>query len=206
MRGKVMLALMALVAMACSKEGPSFNRDLDYEYGKRLSHDKIVLGERLENPYKTENITKALNDLYPTKSDRIDVRTTDLYVRFLPSDQEEYDALVAMGLSLMDHPMDYAIAVEGDWYHDPDVPEGNITWQYAVVPADFQFPEIAYEIIDECHISENAAATRADDGIDWEAVERQAYMITGNENMLEPQTKASSSSKSQVKISKVVSG
>ena len=191
-----MLALMALVAMACSKEGPSFNRDLDYEYGKRLSHDKIVLGERLENPYKTENITKALNDLYPTKSDRIDVRTTDLYVRFLPSDQEEHDALVAMGLSLMDHPMDYAIAVEGDWYHDPDVPEGNITWQYAVVPADFQFPEIAYEIIDECHISENAAATRADDGIDWEAVERQAYMITGNENMLEPQTKASSSSKS----------
>ena len=82
-----MLALMALIAMACSKEGPSSIRDLDYEYGKRLSHDKIVLGDRLENPYKTENITKALNELYPTKADRIDVRTTDLYVRFLPSDQ-----------------------------------------------------------------------------------------------------------------------
>ena len=194
MRGKVMLALLALITMSCSKEGPVSNRDLDYEYGQRLSHDKIVLGDRLENPYKTENITKALNELYPTKADRIDVKTTDLYVRFLPSTQEEYDALEALGLRLLDHPMDYAIAVEGDWYHDPDVPEGNITWQYAVVPADFQFPDIKYEIIDECHISEHDASTRSDDGIDWESVERQAYMLTGNENMLQPHTKASSKS------------
>lgn len=190
-----MLALLALISMSCSKEGPVSNRDLDYEYGKRLSHDKIVLGDRLENPYKTENITKALNELYPTKADRIDVKTTDLYVRFLPSTQEEFDALEALGLRLLDHPMDYAIAVEGDWYHDPDVPEGNITWQYAVVPADFQFPDVKYEMIDECHISENDASTRSEDGIDWDAVERQAYMLTGNENMLLPETKASSSSK-----------
>lgn len=190
-----MLALLALISMSCSKEEPVSNRDLDYEYGKRLSHDKIVLGDRLENPYKTENITKALNELYPTKADRIDVKTTDLYVRFLPSTQEEFDALEALGLRLLDHPMDYAIAVEGDWYHDPDVPEGDITWQYAVVPADFQFPDIKYEMIDECHISENDASTRSEDGIDWDAVERQAYMLTGNENMLLPETKASSSSK-----------
>ena len=184
------MTLMALLAMACSKEGPSSGRDLDYEYGKRLSHEKIVLGERLENPYKTENITKALNELYPTKADRVDVRTTDLYVRFLPATQEEYDALVSMNLRMIDHPMDYAIAVEGDWYHDPEVPQGQITWQYAVVPQDFQFPNIRYEVIDECHISENSTATRGDDGIDWEAVERQAYLMTGNEDMLLPQTKA----------------
>ena len=161
-----MLALMAFVVMACSKESPSSVRDLDYDYGRKLTHDKIVLGERLENPYKTENITKALNALYPTKADRVDVRTTDLYVRFLPSTQEEFDILDSLDIRILDHPMDYAIAVEGDWYHDPDVPEGNITWQYAVVPQDFQFPDIRYEIIDECHISDNDASTRADDGID----------------------------------------
>ena len=191
MRGKILMALMVLMAMACSKEGPSSNRDLDYEYGRRLSHDMIVLGNRLENPYKTENISKAVAALYPTKADRVDVRTTDLYVRFLPSSQEEYDALTSLGLRMMDHPMDYSIAVEGDWYHDPEIPEGDITWQYCVVPADFVFPDIRYEIIDECYISENNTTTRSDDGIDWDKVERQAYIMTGNEDMLPPDTKAS---------------
>ena len=200
MRGKFKLALMALMVMACSKEGPSSVRDLDYDYGKELAHEKIVLGERLENPYKTENITKALNMLYPTKADRVDVRTTDLYVRFLPATQAEYDTLSAMGLRLTDHPLDYAIAVEGDWYHDPEVSQDSITWQYAVVPTDFVFPDIRHEIIDECYLSENDAATRSDDGIDWDEVERQAYIMTGNEDMLEPQTKAAKSVRPKVRI------
>lgn len=184
---------MALMMMACSKEGPSPGRDLDYEYGRDLSHEKIVLGERLENPYKTENITKALHALYPTKADRVDVKTTDLYVRFLPSDKAEYDSLAALGLRLLDHPLDYEILVEGDWYHDPEIPETEVTWQYAVVPAGFTFPDIRYEIIDECFIADNDAATRTLDDVDWEAVERQAYMMTGNERMLLPDTKASKS-------------
>ena len=194
MRGKFTLTLMALMMMACSKEGPVSDRDLNFDYGKELSHEKIVLGERLENPYKTENITKALNSLYPTKADRVDVKTTDLYVRFLPSDMAEYDTLAALGLRLTDHPLDYEIMVEGDWYHDPEIPEENMTWQYAVVPADFTFPDVKYELIDECFIAENNAATRTVDGIDWEAVEREAYVLTGNEQMLPLETKASKSS------------
>lgn len=194
MRGKVRLTLMALMMMACSKEGPVSDRDIDYDYGKDLAHEKIVLGERLENPYKTENITKALCALYPTKADRIDLKTTDLYVRFLPSDKAEYDTLMSLGLRLLDHPMDYDIVVEGDWYHDPDIPEGEVTWQYAVVPADFSFPDIPYEVIDECFLAENDVETRDVGGIDWDAVERQAYMLTGNGNRLAPDTKASSKS------------
>lgn len=193
MRGILKLVLMALMVMACSKEGPSSRRDLDYDFGKELAHEKIVLGERLENPYKTQNITKALETLYPTKSDRVDIKTTDLYVRFLPASQAEYDTLSSMGLRLTDHPLDYSIAVEGDWYHDPEIPEGDVTWQYAVVPADFVFPDIHHEIIDECYLSENDAATRSSDGIDWDEVERQAYILTGNADMLEPQTKAAKS-------------
>ena len=55
------MVLMAVALISCSKEGKvSAGRDLDYDYGKDLSHDAIVLGDRLENPYKTENITKAL--------------------------------------------------------------------------------------------------------------------------------------------------
>lgn len=191
MRGKIRLLLPALMIMSCSEKGMDDHEGLDYQYGRDLSHEKIVLGARMENPYKTENITKALQALYPTKADRVDVSTTDLYVRFLPENEAEYDELLDLGLILTDHPLDYEIVEEGDWYHDPEVPDGDVTWQYAVVPYDFVFPDIEYEIIDECHLAENNAGTRSEDGIDWEAVERQAYMMTGNGSLLDPDTKAS---------------
>jgi hypothetical protein len=67
-----------------------------------------------------------------------------------------------------------------------------MTWQYAVVAPDFKFPDIRYEIIDECYIAEHDTATRGDEGIDWEAVERQSYILTGNEDRLSQSiTKAS---------------
>ena len=166
MRGKMKLALLALAITSCSKEGHSPERGLDYTYGMGLTHDCIVLGDRLENPYKTDNVTKALQSLYPTKADRVDLKTTDLYVRFLPQNEAEFRQLEAMGLYLTDHPLDYAIKVDGDWYHDPEVPRDAVTWQYAVVSRDFKFPDMEYEIIDECYLSENDPGTRSD-GIDW---------------------------------------
>lgn len=180
MRGGIVILLMSLALMSCSKEDVHSERGIDYSYGKDLTHEMIVLGERLENPYKTENMRKALKSLYPTKADRVDLRTTNLYVRFLPADEQEYDALTAAGVLLLDHPLDYDILVDGDWYHDPQVPDGNITWQYAVVPEDFDFPDIRHEVIDECYIAEHDSGTRAGLGIDWEAVEREAYILTGN--------------------------
>lgn len=182
---------MAFILMSCSEDGIKPTPGIDYSYGRQIPHEKIVLGARLENPYKTSNITKALQELYPTKADRVEVKTTDLYVRFLPKNDAEYNLLESHGLELMDHPLDYEIIEEGDWYHDPEVPENSVTWQYAVVDRDFVFPDIEYEIIDECYLSENDSSTKADDGIDWDAVERHAYEMTGNGNMLEPETKAS---------------
>lgn len=185
-----MLAV-AFLTIACSKDGVSPDRDVDYSYGRDLTHEMIVLGDRLENPYKTENMRNALKSLYPTKADRVDLQTTNLYVRFLPADDNEYDALVEAGVELVDHPLDYDIIVEGDWYHDPQVPDGDMTWQYAVVEPDFEFPDIRYEIIDECYIAEHDTGTRADDGIDWEAVERESYVLTGNADRIsESVTKA----------------
>lgn len=187
------MMLMTLLMMSCSKEGPSLEGDLFQGQGHQSSCGAIVLGERLENPYTTGNITKALNAMYPTKAGEVVVNATDLYVRFLPASQEEYDTLTSLGVRLFDHPMDYEIKVEGDWYHDPQIPQGQITWQYAVVPVDFEFPEIRYEVIDECYLPDNDLSTKSDDGVDWDVVERQAYMLTGNEDKLVPESKASGS-------------
>ena len=93
--------------------------------------------------------------------------------------------------AISDHPLDYRIKREGDYYHDPSVPEGEITWQYVVVPSDYKAPEgIRCELIDKCYISEHDAFTRAGE-IDWQAVEREAYRLTGNEASYGALTKAS---------------
>ena len=183
MRGKICLVLAALVALSCSKDGMNDVAVSNRDRFKEVPHEMIVLGQRLENPYKTENMSKALAALYPSKAGLAPVQPTDLYVRFLPKDQKELDILQESGVVLIDHPLDYDILVEGDWYHDPEVPDDQVTWQYAVVPVGFEFPDIEHQIIHNCFIPDTSEDTRSS-GIDWEAVERQAYIITGNESCL----------------------
>lgn len=182
------IAAAAILVASCS--GTGFD---DYPDGSfdvvAPSHGMIVLGERLEDPYSTTNITKALESLYPSKARRVRIDTTDLYVRFLPQNEIQYDYLESLGLELLDHPMDHRIVKEGDYYLDPEIPEGEITWQYSVVNRDFEFPAgIRYEILDYCYLSEHAA-TKAD-GIDWDAVEMESFKLTGNSEFLEPAGKA----------------
>ena len=79
MKGKKILLFLALALVSCSEGELSYdNYGIDYDYGRGLSHDMIVLGSKLENPYTTENITKALNSLYPTKAGRVEVEHSDL--------------------------------------------------------------------------------------------------------------------------------
>lgn len=172
--------MLPLLLVSCSKDGPSSEGSRTYDDGA-VEHEMIVLGKKLDNPYTTGNMQSALASVYPTKS-RVEVKTTHLYVRFLPRNQDEFDLLKEVELT--DHPLDYEIIKDGDYYHDPSIGDDAITWQYAVVPHDFVFPDVKYELLDECFITENDAPVRSGDGIDWEAVEREAYRITGNGGML----------------------
>ena len=179
----------ALMAAGCTEKG--IDDIVEDESGvERVSHEMIVLGKRLEDPYSVSNVTKALASLYPTKAGRVDVTPTDIYVRFLPKSEDEYQKLVGLGFELMDHPLDYQIVRDGDYYHDPDVSEEDITWQYAVLPHGTALPEDIYsEVLDDCFIPDPGADTKSDDGIDWAAVEREAYRLTGNSDLLVPETR-----------------
>ncbi len=65
--------------------------------------------------------------------------------------------------------------MRGDYYQDPSIPDEQITWQYAVVPPDFQFPAgIQYQILAQIHIPGN----------DYTAVETEAERLAGSSNML----------------------
>lgn len=153
--------------------------------------DMIVLGEKLDDPYTVENMTRALESVYGTKASRVPIEPTDYYVRFLPKNEVELQTLLNIGVEMVDHPVDYRILKEGDYYHDPEIEEGKITWQYAVVSKDFVFPrKIRHEILDDCYLVENAGGGTKADWVDWAAVEREAYRLTGNEAMLAGQTKS----------------
>ncbi len=196
----ILLALSLLAAGGCAREplAPDALQALPEE---ALSHEMIVLGDKLEDPYSVRNMTKALASLYPTKAPRIDVSATDIYVRFLPETEAQYNMLERAGLALMDHPVDYQIVRDGDYYHDPEIPEDRITWQYAVVPRDFRIPPgIKHEILDECFIPDENMATRSPDGFDWAAVERESFRLTGNAELLQPLTRATEAGKPSGRI------
>jgi len=177
------LFLGVSILTACTKDGWGLTDPVDI-YDNSLSHGEIILGSQLENPYSTEVVKSALQNLYPTKAAG-DVISTDYYVRFLPADDSQLAELVSRGLILIDHPVDYSIVQDGDYYHDPSVSSDKITWQYAVVPLDFDFPEdIQYEVLQSCFLSDHVQSTKATEGIDWDAVEREAFRLTGNEGMI----------------------
>lgn len=197
------MMLPALVLVSCGEEGTS-PVELDpvstKENTEVVAHDRIELGRRLENPYSVTNVKEALAALYPTRTS-VQVPATDYYVRFLPKDTVEFNRIADLGVELFDHPMDREILKDGDYYHDPSVPEGEITWQYAVVQPDFAFPQgIRYEILDECFIPDEDVETRSPGDLDWDAVERMSYEITGNGGLLEPQTRAKSKPSGTISI------
>lgn len=196
MNAKYLLLLLPVLGSLVSCEKVSIEKRPYDITGDELSHEEIILGERLENPYKTENIQAAYSAMYPTRA-RTDIQTNRLYVRFLPRDDSEFRVLEKCGIDLIDHPLDYRIEREGDWYHDPEIAEESITWQYAVVPKEFVFPEgIEYELVDECYVVDEK--TKAASDVDWDAVEREAYRMTGNASMF-PETKAGKSDRPAVK-------
>ncbi|MCF0174798.1 MAG: hypothetical protein HUJ95_05610 [Bacteroidales bacterium] len=160
-----------------------------------LSHGEIVLGGKLNNPYTTENMTKALEAVctqdvleenFPITKAGDRLSPTHYYVRFLPLNNKEAEAVYDLGLPIYDHPLDYKIEQDGDWYHDPVIPEYDITYLYTVAPVDFDFKGLKHEVLSNCYIPEEDTKGSP---VDWAEVERTAFIITGNEDCL---TKASS--------------
>lgn len=182
--------LILLSLCACGQKGPDLPGVTSMVDLENISHEMIVLGSKLDDPYTLENMQAAYDAIYGTKSSRRELTPTDIYVRFLPKGEEQYDRLKSMGIDLVDHPVDYQIITEGDYYIDPTLPEDQITWQYAVVSKSFSLPsDIEYEVLDECYIAAHDAKTKSD-GVDWVAVERLSFELTGNSDMLAPETRA----------------
>lgn len=147
----------------------------------------MVLGNKLDNPYTLENMQSALDLLQQENGfPSITLQASHYYVRFLPKTLEEYNLIhdESVGLILFDHPLDYEIIVEGNYYQDPEFIGKDYTWQYTVVPVDFNFPNgVFYEIIDNAFIPDESNMWNTENGLDngqLELLIEKAHLITNN--------------------------
>jgi hypothetical protein len=156
---------------------------------------EVILGDKLKNPYLVPNMQLAYNTL--TEQGEFDcrqikVRPTHYYVKFMPRNLEQYEVLDHDSLlNLSEYPLDYAIIQDGNSYHDPSVPKGDVTYQYAAVRIGYKFNDtIPYQIIDELYIPEEDEDLVNDDNDDeynpnWDCIDKlldQAYLQTGNDD------------------------
>lgn len=222
-----MLPVMLLAS--CSVEGVSpveAQPEGTLEKEVAATHDKAAVGTMRSNPYSVTNMRKAYAALYSTRTEFEEselediIPVTDLYVRFLPKDMEDFSILEARGVTLIDSPLvSYEAEEESCEEAEEESAGGLITWQYAVVPNGFVFPDdIEYQILDECFIPEDGGSAEeedscADDGelgyfdtrsissVDWTALERRAFECSGNGELLEPETRAKVKPSGKITIS-----
>lgn len=154
-----------------------------------FSEGMIQLSKKLENPYTVINMKRAYQNLTDNGQLKLssvkksDIKITHYYVRFLPKSFEELAILQRDStLELYDYPLDYEIAEGGTYYQDPDIPFGEITWQYCAVEKKFDFPNLQYEILEELFLPKEKKKDKGaySDETIWDNIEIEALKITGN--------------------------
>ena len=169
---KLKLILTLLLGMffmfsSCKKENSFLPKEnIPKPENQTEPDNEIILGDKLENAYSVKNMRQAYNNLKQKSKIKydIDIKTTHLYVRFLPENLNDLSILQNdTTLELFDYPLDYRIIKEGLYYHDPAIPKEKPTWQYTVVPVNYVFPDIKYEIIEKCFIPKEHGKNKSTD-------------------------------------------
>ncbi len=150
------------------------------------------LGEQLENPYSVENMKKAWESLKlsdpsgRTSREELKITTTHLYIRFKPQNEEELAILKRDStLILYTYPLDREIKESGDFYHDPEVPIDQPTYQYCAVEVNKELPEeVEYELLAKLFIPDedsdkNSGSRIASSGLIDALVDR-SLVLTGH--------------------------
>ncbi len=158
-----------LVMIGCSTDTLDENimetltrSEADFNGSKTIASDtgRIVLGAVEPDVYTVEAMRAAYNQLYPNGGAQYGpdaIRTTHLYVRFRPKNDEEYQSIIRYDLS--DIPLNVEITRGGSYYHDPSIPEDQYTWQYAVVPQGELNTTVEYEVLKELYMEPEASGS-----------------------------------------------
>lgn len=149
----------------------------------------MKLGKKLENPYSVENMQKALDNIKKSNvtTNGLNIETTHLYIKFIPKNEDELSVLKRDStFVLYDHPLDYEIKENGNFYRDPEVQKGQPTYQYCAVRVDKKLPiGIKSEILAELFIPDedkdhDTKSKKIVSNESMEALVDEALRITNN--------------------------
>ncbi|UOY05790.1 hypothetical protein L0P88_17845 [Muricauda sp. SCSIO 64092] len=170
--GLLILALIGILTYSCKKDEIENTSEPELSLSEELASEsdgKIVLGEKLSNPYSVENMRLALKSLkrkqqkepknYSSKTlnDDLDIQTTDYYVKFWVENDEQKNLLIADSLNLSIIPLDVEIEQEGDYFVDENTEIEKAQWLYTSVVKDYQFhPDVTYEKIEDLFLIEES--------------------------------------------------
>lgn len=188
-----LLALVGFVSLiSCEKEEIE---PVSTSSEAATSSVEIKLGKKSDSPLLLRNMQRAADTLASRSQLRsgFTLSATHYYVRFLPANAVEYDTLVAnKTLDFTPYPLDCEVS-EGDYYHDPSLPKESITWQYTVVPVDFDFSKlnIQHEVLEELYILDddinsevyvldNGSGLRSGANITWKELLTESAIQTGH--------------------------
>jgi hypothetical protein len=126
------------------------------------SSKKIKLGKKLKNPYSVKNMKKAYEGIKSKKLsgkiiNNLNISTTHYYIKFIPKDIIELDMIDNDStIVTYEYPLDYEILEMGDYYHDPEVPASQPTYQYASIPFGQQIPDgVEYTVLADLFIPDD---------------------------------------------------
>lgn len=173
--------------------------------GGDYSEQMMVLGKKLNNPYRVDIMKLALQSL-EKKGENLEISPSDIepthyYIRFLPQNSDELSELFEFELDLYDYPLDYEIESYGNYYHDPSIPDTLPTFYYASVSAGYwsrirNSIDIQFSVLDNLFIPEqynmsvkssvpsSFSSSFSDDFI--EIITDEAMRLTGNESEILP--------------------
>lgn len=133
------------------------------ENNKPDVHTKIVLGDKLKNAYSVKNMQIAFDYYNGTVANsqfagKV-VEATHYYVEITPETEADLETLNRLDDEsetdtpvLHDHPVDYEVLVEGDYYIDPQNEEDLYHPIYTTIPVDYQLPAgIKYRVLDDLY-------------------------------------------------------
>ncbi len=181
---------LSQILIACQKE--DFTSDIvtsaQIQENLPFKEGQTILGKKLENPYSVENMQKAFDNLTSENKlkSAIKIEPTHYYVRFRPKSEQELETILRdTTLTFYSYPLDFEIKRGGTHYHDPSIPDNEITWQYTVVSVKYIFPKIHYQILAKLFLIEKDGEFQKlksanIDYSDWLQLEEEALRITGN--------------------------
>lgn len=110
----------------------------------------LSVGEQMVNPYTVSNMQNAADRL---GLGRI-ISKNHYYIRFLPKTSEEIVTLVDnREIRVFEFPLERKLTGNACGYHDPTLPDNQVTWLYASIPVTQPYPtNIHHAILADLYI------------------------------------------------------